>query len=124
MRKLGGRDVGVRELQQAVAIVSLFVAAWVAGAVAIYVSVPGVSIVDAGFEAASALGNVGLSTGITGAATPVPAKLAMIVLMSLGRLEILPYLLAAMAVAAQARLLLARRRRARLRLQQAPRPAW
>jgi trk system potassium uptake protein TrkH len=111
VRKLGGRDVSVRELQQAVAIVALFIGAWVAGTLAIYVSIPGCSIVDAGFEAASALGNVGLSTGLTGASTPLPAKLVMLVLMSIGRLEILPYILAAMAAATQAKLLLARRRR-------------
>ncbi len=113
VRKLGGRYVGMRELQQAVAIVALFISCWVAGTLAVYVLAPGARIVDVGFEVASALGNVGLSTGLTGASMPAAAKLVLIALMSLGRLEILPYLLAVVAAASQARLLLARRHRLR-----------
>jgi trk system potassium uptake protein TrkH len=40
------------------------------------------------FEVTSAMSNVGLSTGITGADNPWSAKLVMIVLMWMGRLEI------------------------------------
>ncbi len=119
VRKLGGRDVGVRELQQAVAIVALFVSSWVAGTILVSLTMPNVSLVDVGFEVASALGNVGLSTGLTGADMPFTAKLVLIVLMSLGRLEILPYLLAIMAAVSQAKLLLARRRRLKM-LRRAP----
>jgi trk system potassium uptake protein TrkH len=44
------------------------------------------------FEAASALGTVGLSAGITSADMPVWAKLVLIIDMWAGRLEILPLL--------------------------------
>ncbi len=52
------------------------------------------SFVDVALETASALGNVGISVGITGAAMPIGVKLLYIVLMLLGRLEILPYIFA------------------------------
>ena len=54
------------------------------------------------FEAASALGTTGLSAGVTGPDLPAPAKLVLIALMWLGRLEILA------AVALAGRLLRAR----------------
>jgi trk system potassium uptake protein TrkH len=41
------------------------------------------------FECASALGSVGLSTGITEAQMPAAAKLCLTMLMWLGRLEII-----------------------------------
>lgn len=43
---------------------------------------------ELGFEAASAFGSVGLTTGITGPSMPVAADGILIVLMWLGRLEI------------------------------------
>lgn len=52
----------------------------------------GASLVHSLFEAASALGGVGLSAGVTSASLPDGAKLVLIGLMWLGRLEIIPVL--------------------------------
>lgn len=51
------------------------------------------NIIDSLFESASALGTVGLSSGVTSAALPVWAKLLLIFNMWAGRLEIFPVLL-------------------------------
>ncbi len=114
VRKVGGRIVGVSELQQAVAVVSMFVGAWLTGTIALYIILPDAGLASVGFEVASALGNVGLSTGLTGASMPLAAKIVLIAEMTAGRLEIIPYILAVMAAVTQLRLLLARRRRQRL----------
>jgi len=45
------------------------------------------------FEVASALGNIGLSTGIAGASLPLGLKLEFIVLSIMGRLEIFPLII-------------------------------
>jgi len=55
---------------------------------------PQYSIADSMFEVASAMGNVGLSVGITSAAAPVGAKIILILAMLLGRLEVVTYLVA------------------------------
>ena len=52
------------------------------------------SFADIALETASALGNVGISVGITSAAMPLAVKILYIILMLLGRLEILPYIFA------------------------------
>ncbi|HIC96607.1 TPA: TrkH family potassium uptake protein [Candidatus Bipolaricaulota bacterium] len=54
----------------------------------------GYGFVEALFEAASAQGTVGLSVGVTSPGMPIPAKLVLMLGMWLGRLEILPVLLA------------------------------
>ncbi|MGV2827356.1 potassium transporter TrkG [Myxosarcina sp. GI1(2024)] len=54
---------------------------------------PRYTLGDTIFEAASALGSVGLSTGITHPDLPWLGKLVLIVLMWMGRLEIFPVLL-------------------------------
>ncbi|MBN1914277.1 MAG: TrkH family potassium uptake protein [Parachlamydiales bacterium] len=48
---------------------------------------------DALFDAASALGNVGLSTGFTEHNLPVSSKWTLIILMWIGRLEIVPFII-------------------------------
>jgi len=53
----------------------------------------GYPLADALFEAASAQGTVGLSVGIAAPQAPWGAKLILILLMWMGRLEILPVLL-------------------------------
>jgi len=47
---------------------------------------------DIGFETISALSNVGLSTGITSAASSLGVKWSLMALMFLGRVEIIPIL--------------------------------
>ena len=60
--------------------------------------VPHTETLNALFDAASALGNVGLTTGITSPELYFGAKLILIFLMWLGRLEIVPVLLCFFAV--------------------------
>ncbi len=55
-------------------------------------SLGGYPIVDSLFESASALGTVGLSSGITSADAPMWVKLLLIFQMWVGRLEIIPVL--------------------------------
>ena len=59
----------------------------------------GVAYRDAVFEATSALGGVGLSSGVATASLPTAAKLTLIALMWLGRLEIIPGLVLLMRLA-------------------------
>ncbi len=114
VRKLAGRNIDMSTMQQAVAIISLFIVTWLSATILLLIIMPYRDITDIGFEAASALGNVGLSTGVATGGAPLAAKLVFIALMSLGRLEILPYLMAIGVAAYQAKLWLARRRRQRL----------
>ena len=55
---------------------------------------PGIRLEDATLEIASAMGNVGISSGITGAATLPSVKAILIAAMLLGRLEVLAYIVA------------------------------
>ncbi len=52
------------------------------------------TIADAAFEVASAMGNVGLSVGISSASAPLGAKVILILAMLLGRLEVVAYIAA------------------------------
>ncbi len=105
-RKIGREVVEETTLVQAVAIVTSFITTWIIGSILTFIFYPSASFSDVLFETASALGNVGLSTGITGAATPLPVKLVHMVLMTLGRLEIVPFIVAgSMAVTRTKRLL-------------------
>lgn len=54
----------------------------------------GFGLVDSMFEVASAFGTVGLSAGITTIALAAPLKLALIVLMIMGRVESIPFFVA------------------------------
>ncbi len=57
------------------------------------------SLADSAFEVASAMGNVGLSVGISAAHAPSGAKLILIAAMTLGRLEVITYLVALKKIA-------------------------
>ncbi len=59
---------------------------------AFIVMLHGVSMSNSVFEVSSALGTVGLSTGITGAGMPETLKAVLIFDMLLGRIEIIPFL--------------------------------
>ena len=61
--------------------------------------VPPSQTLDALFDAASALGNVGLTTGVTTPDLFIGGKIVLICLMWLGRLEIVPVLLCFFAIA-------------------------
>ncbi|HHR85816.1 MAG TPA: TrkH family potassium uptake protein, partial [Candidatus Acetothermia bacterium] len=61
--------------------------------VLLHTTSPKFSLADVIFEVASAQGNVGLSTGITGPTMPTLSKLALSFNMWIGRLEIIPVLM-------------------------------
>ncbi|MGQ4646218.1 potassium transporter TrkG [Lyngbya aestuarii] len=61
--------------------------------VLLQISLPKYTLSDIIFEAASALGSVGLSTGISHPNLPWIGKLTLIIMMWMGRLEIIPVLL-------------------------------
>lgn len=67
----------------------------VAATCALILTAADATFADAIFEATSALGTVGLSTGVTSPALPVWAKLTLCLTMWVGRLEVFPVLLLA-----------------------------
>ena len=100
---LGGRHLDRRAMEREfgeAAIVSLL---WLillvaSSVVLVDVVAPTFTYADALFEVASAQGNVGLSTGITGPWMPTVAKLMFVLNMWIGRLEIIPVLVLARSV--------------------------
>lgn len=97
-----GRRVRVddAEVRATAVFVWLYVGVLVLGTLVLCVS--GFSLQDSLFEFASALGTVGLSVGVTSAATPDSATIAMILAMFLGRLEFFVVFVAAALVASDA----------------------
>lgn len=95
--KIDGRRLSREEMEQEfseAAIVSLlWIALLVASAlVLVNVAGPDFDLADALFEVASAQGNVGLSTGITGPGMHPLAEAMFVLNMWIGRLEIIPVL--------------------------------
>jgi trk system potassium uptake protein TrkH len=97
--RLNGTPVDERTLRAIAAFILLYVGIWVVGAAVIAIDTAfadlGVSAIDALAISATAVGNVGPSFGITGpmgsyAPLGEVSKLTMIVLMWVGRLEIVP----------------------------------
>ena len=100
LRPLGGRptisfdgeDVPPDDAAQAIAYAAALAVLWVAtltaASLALILMVPASAAHDVAFEASSALGSVGLSTGVTQTSLPLGAELLLIALMWLGRLEI------------------------------------
>jgi len=83
--RFGGRPVSAEELSRALLLILLFVAA--AGLSWLPFVALGYAPLDALFEVVSALGTVGLSTGVTSAALDPALKCVLIVDMLLGRVE-------------------------------------
>ncbi|WP_435335501.1 TrkH family potassium uptake protein [Haloarchaeobius sp. TZWWS8] len=82
-----------REFAEAAIVTLLWVILLLATSLVLVNVVPGeFSYADALFEVASAQGNVGLSTGITGPDMPVVAEAMFLLNMWVGRLEIIPIL--------------------------------
>lgn len=85
-----------QEFEEAAIIAFLWVVFLVLGMFVLLVTLPvgadGYSLQNVVFEVASAQGNVGLSSGITGAAMPFVIKVTFIFNMWIGRLEIIPVL--------------------------------
>ena len=88
-----------RRIIDAALIITLWLFFLAVGVVILLHTVSGsFDLSDILFEVASAQGNVGLSTGITGPGMPLIAKLALCFNMWIGRLEIIPVLLLLRAI--------------------------
>ncbi len=96
--RLGKSHVDAEGLMQVVSVIFLFITTDLIGTILLSLMVPERSIVDVAFEATSALCTVGLSVGIISATSQFMVKLLLIVLMTLGRLEVYTYI-AALAAA-------------------------
>jgi trk system potassium uptake protein TrkH len=98
--KMNGRTLSEeevsREFEEAAIVSFLWVTFLLVGMVVLLLTVPagpeGFTLENVVFEVASAQGNVGLSSGITGPGMPTPAKVVFLFNMWIGRLEILPVL--------------------------------
>jgi trk system potassium uptake protein TrkH len=93
--RVGERTLGSGEMQREVADAAVFAFLYllillIATAVTAHLMGPDFTLADAIFEAASAQGTVGLSSGITDPSMPVGIELAFIFQMWVGRLEIFP----------------------------------
>ncbi|MFB6152397.1 MAG: potassium transporter TrkG [Haloarculaceae archaeon] len=87
------REAMEREFNEATVVSLLWLLLLAASSVLLVDLVgPSFSYADALFEVASAQGNVGLSTGITGPSMPAAAEAMFVVNMWVGRLEIIPVL--------------------------------
>ena len=94
IHKVGGEILDFDELARVVEVTMLFILLDVVGTLILLVTVPHIGLADALFEATSAVCTTGLSVGVTSASTPLAAKLTLLALMDLGRLEIHVYIAA------------------------------
>ena len=81
-------------VRRTLATISAFTGAYIVLVMIMSLVDPQYSLGDIMLEIASAMGNVGLSTGISAASAPVSAKIILIAAMLLGRLEVISYLIA------------------------------
>ena len=83
-----------RRVEAAAVLAILWLTVFTIGVFILQLYLPqGRSLIDVMFEVASAISGVGISSGITSPDLPFPAKLTLICLMWMGRLEIVPVLL-------------------------------
>ena len=95
--KLDGRKLSETELSREFEEASIIAFLWVlflgVGLTVLLLSIDSsFTLENAIFEVASAQGNVGLSSGITGPDMPTPVKVVFLFNMWIGRLEIIPVL--------------------------------
>jgi trk system potassium uptake protein TrkH len=86
--KVGGSTIDPEKVLNLVTFLVLYLGVLIVSAFIFMVH--GYSMVDSLFETSSALGTVGLSTGITSPLLPLQLKIVLIVDMLLGRIEIIP----------------------------------
>jgi trk system potassium uptake protein TrkH len=79
-------------------IVMYVLAIFIATVYTLHIYITSFRLEEVVFELVSALSNVGLSVGFISAASPVPVKVLFILLMWLGRLEIVPVVIIAMGL--------------------------
>ncbi len=92
-RSLGTYILNEELVRRTLATIAAFTWTYVLLVVLLAALYPGAyDLGDVFFEVASAMGNVGLSTGITAASAPLGAKLVLIAAMLLGRLEVIAYI--------------------------------
>ena len=98
-RRLGRYVLDEELVRRTLATIAAFTWTYVLLVVLLASLYPGLyDLGDVFFEVASAMGNVGLSAGISAASAPVGAKLVLIAAMLLGRLEVITYLIALRAL--------------------------
>lgn len=88
--RYGPMAISEIELKEIVGFVLLFLVVFAISA--LLLTIAGFNAMDSMFESASAIGTVGLSSGITSASAPIWVKLLLIFEMWVGRLEMLPAL--------------------------------
>lgn len=93
-RRLGKYVLDEDLLMKTLATTAAMLVAYTLLTIAMTIAVPGYSLEDVMLEVASAMGNVGVSSGITGATAPASAKIILIAAMLLGRLEVITYIMA------------------------------
>ena len=92
-KRLGKYTLDEVFIRRTLATVSAFLATYFLLSMILSLLVPSYDLGDVFLEVASAMGNVGLSSGISRAAAPLASKLVLIAAMLLGRLEVMSYLI-------------------------------
>ena len=93
--RIGGRKLTDRMVRRSLAVIVAFIISYAALAIiAVSLYSTHYPTTDILFDVASALANIGLSTGVTSPEAPPGMKAILITGMMLGRLEILPFIVA------------------------------
>ncbi len=93
-RMLGTYMLDEELMRKTLATITIFIFTYAILVMAAIAIAPSYDPVDVVFEIASAMGNVGLSTGVTSASAPIAVKAILMIAMLLGRLEVLTYIVA------------------------------
>jgi trk system potassium uptake protein TrkH len=91
-RKLGRYYISDELVRRTLATITVFIITYITLVLILAIFAPYYDIGNDFFEVASAMGNVGLSSGISAAIAPIIAKIDLILAMLLGRLEVMAYL--------------------------------
>jgi trk system potassium uptake protein TrkH len=91
VQRFGKRNTSDEEVIHVIQYITFYVLCLFAGTLVL--TSYGNAFVDAFFEVASAIGNTGLTVGITAPGMPVVEKIVLIIEMWIGRVEIFPVLM-------------------------------